>query len=57
MELNNNISDRPMTAWNDMMSDNSSSSAETLQIITGDNDVVESSAQCELEPWLGMDPR
>jgi hypothetical protein len=34
-----------MTAWNDRLSDNSSSSTETLQIITGDDDVAESSAQ------------
>jgi hypothetical protein len=41
----NNLVDSPMTAWNDMLSDNSSSSTETLQIITGDDDVAESSAQ------------
>jgi hypothetical protein len=34
-----------MSAWNDMLSENSSSSTETLQIITGDEDVAESSAQ------------
>ncbi|KAM0922039.1 hypothetical protein ACQ4PT_006447 [Festuca glaucescens] len=41
----NNISDSPLNAWNDMMSDQSTESAETLRIITGDSDVAESSAQ------------
>jgi hypothetical protein len=38
-----------MNAWNEMMSDHSSESTETLHIITGDNDldVAESSAQGE----------
>jgi hypothetical protein len=41
----NNILDSPMTAWHDMMSDHSSTSTETLHIITTDDEVAESSAQ------------
>jgi hypothetical protein len=41
----NNILDIPMTAWHEMVSDSSSNTAETLQIIIGDADVAESSAQ------------
>jgi hypothetical protein len=41
----NRLVDSPMSAWNDLLSENSSSSMETLQIITGDEDVAESSAQ------------
>jgi hypothetical protein len=35
----------PLSAWNDMISENSSASDATLQIITGDHDIAESSAQ------------
>jgi hypothetical protein len=35
----------PLSTWNEMISDNSSASDATLQIITGDEDVAESSAQ------------
>jgi hypothetical protein len=40
-----NVRDSPMSAWHDMMSDSSASSDSTLQIITGDSDFAESSAQ------------